>query len=59
VTLRVYDILGREVATLARGMKETGRHRIRLKTDQFASGVYFGRLKAGNQTRIQKITVVH
>jgi fibronectin type 3 domain-containing protein len=58
VTLRVYDVLGRQVATLAHGRKEAGRHTVRLETDQLASGVYFGRLQAGDQTRTQKITLV-
>ncbi|HKL87879.1 MAG TPA: T9SS type A sorting domain-containing protein, partial [Salinibacter sp.] len=58
VTLRVYDVLGREVATLARGRKAAGRHTVQLSTDQLSSGVYFGRLQAGDQTRTLKITVV-
>ena len=58
VTLRVYDVLGRRVATLVSGTKEAGRHTVRLETGRLASGVYFGRLQAGEQTRTQKITVV-
>ncbi|MCS4051272.1 surface protein [Salinibacter ruber] len=58
VTLQVYDVLGRKVKTLARGQKEAGRHRVDLQTRQLSSGIYFGRLKAGGQTRTQKITVV-
>jgi len=58
VTLRVYDVLGREVATLASGRKEAGRHTVRLGTERLSSGVYFSRLSVGNQTVTQKITVV-
>ncbi len=58
VTLRVYDVLGREVATLASGSKEAGRHTVELRTEELSSGVYFGRLRAGGQTVTQKITVV-
>jgi hypothetical protein len=58
VTLRVYDLLGRQVATLARGQQEAGRHRVRLQGTRLSSGVYFGRLRAGDQTRTVKITVV-
>jgi hypothetical protein len=58
VTLKVYDVLGREVATLTRGQKQAGRHTVRLETRRLSSGVYFGRLEAGGQTRTQKITVV-
>ena len=58
VTLRLYDVLGREVATLVQGRKEAGRHTVRLETDRLSSGVYFGRLQAGDRTLTQKITVV-
>ncbi len=58
VSLQVYDVLGRKVKTLTRGQKEAGRHRVDLRTGQLSSGIYFGRLKAGGQTRTQKITVV-
>jgi len=58
VTLTLYDVLGREVATLATGRKDAGRHRVQLEADRLASGVYFGRLQAGDQTLTQKITVV-
>jgi hypothetical protein len=58
VTLRVYDVLGRRVATLATGTKEAGTHTVSLKTETLSSGVYFGRLQAGNRTVTQKITVV-
>ncbi|MCS4184937.1 FG-GAP-like repeat-containing protein [Salinibacter ruber] len=58
VTLQVYDVLGRRVATLEQGRKKAGRHTARLETSRLSSGVYFGRLEAGGQTRTQKITVV-
>lgn len=58
VTLRVYDVLGREVATLQQGRKKAGRHTVRLEANQLSSGVYFGRLTANGRTLTQKITVV-
>jgi hypothetical protein len=58
VTLQVYDVLGRRVATLDKGRKDAGRHQVDLRTGRLSSGVYFGRLEAGGQTRTQKITVV-
>jgi subtilisin family serine protease len=58
VRLVLYDVLGREVAVLDNGRKDAGHHTVRLNADQLASGVYFGRLKAGNKQLTQKITVV-
>ncbi len=58
VTLEVYDVLGRRVATLENGRRQAGRHTLRLDGGSLPSGVYFGRLQAGDETRTQKITVV-
>jgi probable HAF family extracellular repeat protein len=45
VALKVYDVLGREVATLANGVETPGQHRVSWNADRFASGVYFYRLE--------------
>ena len=58
VSLKVYDILGREVATVERGRKQAGRHQVTFEVERLSSGAYFGRLEAGGKTRTQKITVV-
>jgi len=58
VRLVVYDVLGRRVATLESGRKEAGRHSVQLRGTRLSSGVYFGRLQAGDKTLTQKITVV-
>jgi len=58
VSLKVYDILGREVATVEQGRKQAGRHQVTFEAGRLSSGAYFGRLEAGGQTRTQKITVV-
>ncbi len=58
VTLRIYDVLGREVALLEQGRKKAGRHSVRLETSRLSSGVYIGRLETGNRTVTKKITVV-
>jgi hypothetical protein len=63
VRLAVYDVLGRRVRVLIDESRPAGRHRVqwdgRAHTGQLvASGVYFVRLNAGGQRRIQKITLV-
>ena len=45
-SLRVYDLLGREVATLVNGRKEPGRYATRFDGSGLASGVYYYRLIA-------------
>jgi hypothetical protein len=58
VRLTMYDLLGRRVRTVVSGQKEAGRHRITFDAGRLSSGVYFGRLRAGGETKTQKIVVV-
>jgi hypothetical protein len=44
VLLRVYDMLGQEVVTLADEMRTAGNHRVTFMADGLASGVYFYRI---------------
>ena len=46
VTLKVFDILGREVATLVNERKTAGSYEVRFDGSRLASGVYFYQLKA-------------
>jgi len=49
VTLKIYDILGREVTTLVDEKENAGTHQIRFDGTRFASGVYFYRLEAKSE----------
>ena len=44
--LKVYDVLGREVATLVNEAKQSGAHMVEWNASTVASGVYFYRLQA-------------
>ncbi|OGV16610.1 MAG: hypothetical protein A2440_02730 [Stygiobacter sp. RIFOXYC2_FULL_38_25] len=50
VTLKVYDVLGREVATLVKEYKQPGVYnsQFSIRNSQLSSGVYFYTLKAGD-----------
>ena len=56
--LIVYDITGREVATLLRGPLAAGAHQTRFDAAAFASGVYFYRLTAGEFVQARKMVLV-
>ncbi len=54
VRLIVYDILGREVATLVNEVKSPGTYTARFDGSLFASGVYLYRLSAGAFSQVKK-----
>ena len=56
VTLRLYDVLGRRVATVAAGSRE-GRQEKQLDVSGLSSGVYFLRLKTQSETRLERLVV--
>jgi hypothetical protein len=57
VTLKVYDILGREVATLINEEKLAGNYEVKFNK-QLSSGIYFYQLKAGNFTATKKLLLL-
>ncbi len=57
VTITVYDVLGREVATLVEGRLAAGRHEVTWHADRWPSGVYLVRLQAADVVHIQRITL--
>jgi hypothetical protein len=58
VSLRVYDIAGRLVATLAEGRQESGTHQVTFDGSKLASGLYFVRMEAGEFTSKQKLILI-
>ncbi len=59
VDLRVYDILGRQVAVLIDNQNmRSGVHEVQFNASQLASGTYIYRLKSGNNTVIKKMVLL-
>jgi hypothetical protein len=58
VTLRVYDALGKEVATLVDGFRNAGSHVVSLNAQGLASGVYLCRISAGGATEVRKMALM-
>ena len=58
VTLRVYDVLGREVATLINERQKAGHYSLSLDASRLSNGIYFYRLKAGKFFATKKLMVV-
>jgi hypothetical protein len=58
VSLRVYDLLGRRVATLVDGEQAAGRYELTLDGSRLASGTYFLRLRTGDAMQSRQVQVV-
>ena len=58
VSLKIYDILGREVKTLINEYKQAGYYIISFDASSLSSGIYFYRIKASNYTDTKKMMVV-
>lgn len=59
ITLRVYDVSGRQVLTLLDGFTQKGTMTINFNASNLASGIYFYKLKAGNYTESKKMAFVN
>jgi hypothetical protein len=55
MTVRIFSLLGEEVAELASGHREAGTHSIRWDATGRPSGVYFYRLQAGDFAETRKL----
>jgi hypothetical protein len=58
ISLKVYNVLGQEVATLFSGMQRPGNYTALFDAGRLASGVYFYRLQAGNIQITKKLVVM-
>lgn len=57
-TIKVYDLLGNEAATLVDDYKPAGRYEVAFNAEKLASGFYFYQLKAGEYTAVKKMILI-
>ncbi len=58
VSLKIFDLLGREVVTLLEEEMGPGEYKIQFEAKDLPSGTYFYRMKAGDFTASRKLTLV-
>ncbi|MFA5070251.1 MAG: peptidoglycan DD-metalloendopeptidase family protein [Patescibacteria group bacterium] len=58
VSLKVYNVSGQEIATLAEGEKDAGQHSIVWDASGCASGIYFCRLQVGQIVQTRKMVLL-
>lgn len=58
VSLEIFNSLGQSVGTLVQGNLNKGIHEYQWNADNFTSGVYFYKIKAGNNIEIKRMTLL-
>lgn len=58
VTLKVYDVLGNEVATLVNEEKPAGTYEVKFNAAELSSGIYFYQLSTGIYNEVKKMIVI-
>lgn len=58
VTIKIYDITGREIKTLVNEIKQTGKYSIDFNGSELASGVYFYRLQSGDFVMTKRMVLI-
>jgi beta-glucosidase-like glycosyl hydrolase len=58
VSLKVYDVLGNEIATLVNEQKAPGNYSVEFDGSKYSSGIYFYRLQSGSFTATKKLILV-
>jgi hypothetical protein len=58
VTIKIYDIIGNEVATLVNNVKQAGDHQINFDASGLTNGVYIYSIKAGSFQQTRKMMLI-
>jgi plastocyanin len=58
VTVKVFNLLGEELATIVNGKESAGPHEIQFAAANLPSGIYFYRLQAGNAVQVKRMLLL-
>lgn len=58
VTIKLYDLLGREVSTLISEQQQAGKHSVVFDASEFSTGVYFYRMETDNYSETRKMSLI-
>ncbi|HKB87379.1 MAG TPA: T9SS type A sorting domain-containing protein [Ignavibacteriaceae bacterium] len=58
VSLKIYDVLGKEIKTLVNGYQQAGIHSINFAASGLSSGIYFYKMEAGSFSTIKKMLLL-
>jgi ligand-binding sensor domain-containing protein len=57
VSLKIYNILGKEIATLVNKKQDTGEYEVSFKGDNLASGIYLAVLKIDTKVKVHRLVL--
>jgi hypothetical protein len=58
VTLKIYDVLGNEIATLVNEEKPAGSYEVEFNASELSSGMYFYKLQTGKFVATKKMLLL-
>jgi subtilisin family serine protease len=58
VTIDIYDVLGRNITTIDKGLLPAGGHNVIWQADRYSSGIYFYKITAGDRTDIKRCVLI-
>jgi uncharacterized delta-60 repeat protein len=58
VTIKIYDLLGREIKTLVNEFKNAGSYLVSFNASEFASGIYFYRIQSGSFIQVKRMVLI-
>lgn len=58
IILKIFDLLGNEVATLVDEIKSSGSHSVKFDTDKLSSGIYYYKLTSGGFSETRKMVLL-
>ncbi|HKI79877.1 MAG TPA: T9SS type A sorting domain-containing protein [Ignavibacteriaceae bacterium] len=58
VTIKIFDMLGREVSNLINEEQSAGQHEVNFKADNLPSGIYFYRINTGSSAIVKKMILL-
>ncbi len=58
VSLKVYDVLGREIKTLVNEIKSAGNYSMEFDGSDLSSGVYYYKIESGNFSQVRKMILL-
>jgi hypothetical protein len=58
VTIKIFDVTGREVTTLVDEFKPSGQYSVKFDASRLSSGIYFYSIRSGDYNAVKKMSLI-